>query len=256
MKTHSIALVAALTLAACSAPTGDAGQNGIHRCSDGFGQDLRRLVFEVGAVDELLFDSLFKHGLDDSGSSRPTALAKGQPEMSGRPGYKFATLKHRTFNPRHGSRGIKRRRQPFDAGWRLTAFRQRTIDQHHIKTAWRQTGKTHQVMACGKNDAPLLGAADAGPRAAMRRLCPLTHFNKYQRAVGRAHDEVNLAAAASRRPVIRRDPSQTGANQISPRDSLGGVTLRLGGNLPRQCCRTGGNSFRRHRHRLFSGKPH
>ena len=40
------------------AAIGDTGQDGLHRRGNGFAQDLRRLVLEVGAVDEMLFDAL------------------------------------------------------------------------------------------------------------------------------------------------------------------------------------------------------
>jgi len=41
------------------AAAGDAGQNRLHGGGNGFGQNLRGLVFQVGTVDEVLFDTLF-----------------------------------------------------------------------------------------------------------------------------------------------------------------------------------------------------
>jgi len=38
---------------------------------------------------------------------------------------------------------------------------------HHIKAAWRQGAQAHQVVACGKHNAHLLGPADAGGGPAM-----------------------------------------------------------------------------------------
>jgi hypothetical protein len=40
------------------AAIGDTGQDGLHSGGNGFAQDLRRLVLEVGTVDEMLFDAL------------------------------------------------------------------------------------------------------------------------------------------------------------------------------------------------------
>jgi hypothetical protein len=44
------------------AAAGDAGQDGLHRRSDGLAQRLRGLVLQVGTVDEVLLDALFEHG--------------------------------------------------------------------------------------------------------------------------------------------------------------------------------------------------
>ena len=49
-----------------------------------------------------------------------------------------------------------------------------------------------------QDDAPLLEMRDAGARATVRGAAALAHLDKHQRAVGRAHDEVNLAATATR----------------------------------------------------------
>src|SRR2546427_8111083 len=39
-----------------------AGQHGLHRRRNGLAQRLGGLVFQVGAVDEMLLDTLLKHG--------------------------------------------------------------------------------------------------------------------------------------------------------------------------------------------------
>ena len=44
------------------APAGDAGQQGLHGIGNRAPQGLRRLVFQVSAVDEMLLDTLLKHG--------------------------------------------------------------------------------------------------------------------------------------------------------------------------------------------------
>ncbi len=43
------------------AATGNTRQQRLNRLRDGFAQDLCRLVFQVGAVDEMLLDTLLKH---------------------------------------------------------------------------------------------------------------------------------------------------------------------------------------------------
>ena len=51
---HRRAVAASQNLAA----TGNAGQYGLHRIGDRFAKGLRGLVFQVGAVDEVLLDAL------------------------------------------------------------------------------------------------------------------------------------------------------------------------------------------------------
>ena len=105
-------------------------------------------------------------------------------------------------------------------------------------------------------DRLLLGAADACSGAAVRRTGALADLNKHQGFVRRAHDQVNLAAAAPRRPIIGLDPSQARLGQPGHRRRFGRVTPGLGGNLLRRrhstACRVLGGQLIR----LFSGKPH
>ena len=92
-----------------------------------------------------------------------------------------------------GSGGVKRCPQPLHA----IGF-----DHHNVKAAGRLRAQAHQVMACGKDDAPLLAKTDAGRRPAM--ACAGTFSDLYKRhgAVGLTHDQVNLPATAPRRPII------------------------------------------------------
>ena len=162
----------------------------------------------------------------------------------------------RIFSIRHGSGGVECSGQPFNF-WSWTFSRtQRPMNQHHVEAAWRCTGKTHQIMTCGKNDAALLGAADAGAGTAMRRICALADFDKHQGSVRRSHDQVNLAAAASRRPIIGLDPTQARPGKPGLRRRFGGVTPGLGGNLLRRRRSTTRHVLGGQLIRLFSGKPH
>ena len=44
------------------AATGHTGQQSLHRVGDGFAQKACGLVFQVGALDKVLLNSLFQHG--------------------------------------------------------------------------------------------------------------------------------------------------------------------------------------------------
>ena len=105
------------------------------------------------------------------------------------------------------------------------------MHQHHVKAAGRKAGQALQVMACGKNNSPLLDARDAGAGATVRGAGALAHFDKHQGAVGRAHDEVYLAAAASGRLEIALQQAQAACGQVLSGQRLGRVTAALGGNL-------------------------
>ena len=105
---------------------------------------------------------------------------------------------------RMGSLRIKGRLEPLH----------RSLDQHHIKTAGRRRWQAQQVVPGRKNDALLLGDADAGPGAAKRTARPAAHFDKHQRAVALAHDQINLATAASGRPIIAHHQLQASRLQM------------------------------------------
>ena len=58
------------------AATGHADHDGLHRCRDRVAQDLRRLIVQVGTVDEVLFDPLLEHACDDNRGLRRRALLR------------------------------------------------------------------------------------------------------------------------------------------------------------------------------------
>ena len=91
--------------------------------------------------------------------------------------------------------------------------------------------------------------ANAGCSAAVRRTGALAHFNKYQCAVGRAHDEIDLPATASWCPIIGLYQLQPGLEQAGQRGGLCGIAFFLGAQsaVSRPCWRGC---------HLFSGKPH
>jgi 16S rRNA (cytidine1402-2'-O)-methyltransferase len=71
----------------------------------------------------------------------------------------------------------------------------------------------------------MLAAAPAVARAGAA-----AHLDEHQRAAV-VHHQVDLAAAAPRRPIIARHQPQAGAAQVRQRTVLGGVAGRLGGRL-------------------------
>ncbi|MDT4861982.1 hypothetical protein FQZ97_966120 [compost metagenome] len=95
------------------AATGHAGEHSRGRGLDHRGERLGALVFQVGAVDELLLDTLQKHG---------AIIAAGRVSK--------------------GSGRIKSGAQPFKPNrwcgrvWALTGRGRPTVHQHHVETAW------------------------------------------------------------------------------------------------------------------------
>ncbi len=69
----------------------------------------------------------------------------------------------------------------------------------------------------------LLHPSHAGRRAPVARTQALTHFDKHQRSVRAAHDQINLAAAAPRCPIIARQQTQALVLQILQGFVLGGI---------------------------------
>ena len=63
----------------------------------------------------------------------------------------------------------------------------------------------------------LFHPSDAGRRAAVAWVQALTYLHKDQCSVGTAHDQINLAAATPRRPIIARQKAQTARLQIGQR---------------------------------------
>ena len=80
-----------------------------------------------------------------------------------------------------------------------------------------------------KNNAPLLGAADARARSAMTAALALAHLHKHGGAVGRAHDQVDFSAAAPRRPIIALKQAQVHLLQILQRGVFRRIADLLGG---------------------------
>ena len=74
-----------------------------------------------------------------------------------------------------GAHQLDRGAQPFDA---------LAIDRHHVEPArWRRR-QPQQVVPRRQHDAPLLGRAHAGRRAAVRAGSAGAHLDEHQRAIG------------------------------------------------------------------------
>lgn len=113
-----------------------------------------------------------------------------------------------------GSLGIKGSAQPQHA----VAF-----DQYRVKTTRRRRATTHQVIAGGKNNAPLLGAANAGTGTAKGATGTAAYFDKHQRAIALAQDQIDLAAAAPWGSIIALQQPQARRLQMGQRPVFGGT---------------------------------
>ena len=103
------------------------------------------------------------------------------------------------------------------------------LERDHIKAARRALCAPCKEVACSKDDAPLLGGCDAGERAAMVMAAALSDFNKHQRAVGIAHDQINFTAAAPGRPIIALHQLQALRLQVFQGVVFGRVAFLFGG---------------------------
>jgi len=93
-----------------------------------------------------------------------------------------------------------------------------TFHRHHIEAAGRWGWPAQQEVLRGQGQAPLLDPGDAGAGATLAGLRTRAHLHEHQGAVGRAHDEVDLAAApkrAARDPIIALHQRQTLGLQVS-----------------------------------------
>ena len=84
-------------------------------------------------------------------------------------------------------------------------------------------------MASGIDDAPLLDRADACAGTAVAIAAALANLDKDQRAVGFAHDQIDLAAAAAGRAKIRPQTAQAALLQMRAGKGLGPIATTLGG---------------------------
>ena len=93
-------------------------------------------------------------------------------------------------------------------------------------------------MLRGAHNAFLLYPSDAGRRAAVACVQALAHLHKHQRAIGSAHDQINLAAATPRCPIIARQQTQAPVLQILQGFVLGDIAdffaARLRGLRPKE----------------------
>lgn len=109
---------------------------------------------------------------------------------------------------------------PLDAG----------LDQHHVEAAGRQRPQAADEVARREHDPVPLEAGDAAAGTAVPAAGPGPHLDEDQGTVARiAHHQVDLAAAAARRPIIARDQPQPGRQQMRQRLVFGRVAALLGG---------------------------
>jgi len=77
----------------------------------------------------------------------------------------------------------------------------------------------------GKHNALAFGRANAGQRTAMSRMAAAANFDKHQRALPVAHNQVNLATAAPGGAEIALDQLQALCLQERQGLVLGGIAL-------------------------------
>ena len=118
--------------------------------------------------------------------------------------------------------GVKCRHQPLHPG---------RLKHHHIKTTRGCGGQAHQVVTCGKNNAPLLHTSYTRRSAPMPRGAAFAHFDKHSGTVRCAHDEVNLTTAPTRRPIIAHQQVQALPLQVFERRFLPRVAQLFGGGF-------------------------
>jgi hypothetical protein len=92
-------------------------------------------------------------------------------------------------------------------------------------------------VARGQHDAPPLGGAYAGARAAEGARAAAAHLDEDQGGIALAQYEVDLAAATARRPIIALDQAQAGRQQVGQCRILGQLAPvpGRGGRRPRAC---------------------
>ena len=104
------------------------------------------------------------------------------------------------------------------------------LDAHDIKSTGRHGTQLQQVMARRENNAPLLGDAHAGQGTAMGSGRAFANLDKDQCAIACAHDQVNLAAAATWGSIIALYKLKSTVLQVQQRGILRSVTRLFGGD--------------------------
>ena len=84
-------------------------------------------------------------------------------------------------------------------------------------------------MPGSKHDTPALGYANACRRTTMKRIRTAAHFDKDMGAIRFAHDQIDFAATAARRPIIARYQPQAGTLQIAQGVFFRGIPALFGG---------------------------
>ncbi len=86
------------------------------------------------------------------------------------------------------------------------------FQRNHIETACRLLDQTRQIVTRGQHNTAAFARIDTARRPAIRRrVAAGAHLDKDQRAVGRAHDQVDLAAP---HPIITLDQPQAAGLQL------------------------------------------
>ena len=122
---------------------------------------------------------------------------------------------------------------------RLKPLQTTMLDHHHIKATRRPLPPVAQIMLGSKHDPLLFAPVDAGQRAAMALIGPTSHLDEHHRPAGLAHNQVYLAAAATRCAVIAHQQLQSAVLQIGQGLVLSVIPKLFGGS--QRCMLKGAN---------------
>ena len=111
------------------------------------------------------------------------------------------------------------------AGWHVIE-----LDGHDIEAAGRRLATAHEKVPGRPLDAAALDPTHAGCCTALAALTAVTHLDEHHRAVGRAHDQIDLAPAPAWGSIIAHDQVQAMLTQMSQGLAFSQLAHRPGGD--------------------------
>jgi hypothetical protein len=102
------------------------------------------------------------------------------------------------------------------------------LHEHHIEAAWWLRSEPLQKVPRRQNNAPLLDKRDAASGATLAGAGTLAHLHEDQRAVGLAHNQIDLATSTPRRLEIALNQPQALTLQMGKGRIFGHIAALLG----------------------------